>query len=51
MLRCVVLVKADVLIFHTLLWLLVTANVIPSSPNLLALMMEVKRSSETSVLK
>jgi hypothetical protein len=37
-------------IFRSLLRLLVTANVIPSSPILVILMMEAIRSSETSVL-
>jgi hypothetical protein len=32
-------------------WLLVTANVVPSSPILVTLMMEALSSSETSVLK
>jgi hypothetical protein len=32
-------------------WLLVTANVIPSSPILVTLMVEVLPSSETSVLR
>jgi hypothetical protein len=31
-------------------WLLVTANVVPSSPILVTLMMEALRSSDTSVL-
>jgi hypothetical protein len=31
-------------------WLLVTANVVPSSPILVSLMMEALSSSETSVL-
>jgi hypothetical protein len=34
----------------SVLWLLVTANVAPSMPILVTLMMEVVRSSETSVL-
>jgi hypothetical protein len=33
-----------------MLWLLVTANVIPSSPILVTLLMEVIRSYETSVV-
>jgi hypothetical protein len=36
--------------FHTVLRLLVTANVVPTSSILLNLMMEAMRSSETSVL-
>jgi hypothetical protein len=32
------------------IWLLVTANVVPSSPILVTVMMEVLRSSKTSVL-
>jgi hypothetical protein len=35
---------------RSVLRLLVTANVVPSSPILVELMMEAKRSSETSVL-
>jgi hypothetical protein len=35
---------------HSMRWLLVTANVVPSSPILVTLMMEVLLSSETSVL-
>jgi hypothetical protein len=37
-------------IFHSVLRLLVIANVVPSSPILVALMMKAIRSSETSVL-
>jgi hypothetical protein len=37
-------------ILRSMLRLLVTANVIPSSPNLVALMMEAAYSSETSVV-
>jgi formyltetrahydrofolate hydrolase len=33
-----------------MLWLLVTAKVVPSSPTLVAVMMEAIRSCETSVL-
>jgi hypothetical protein len=33
-----------------MLWLVVTANVVPSSPILVTLMMETLRSSESSVL-
>jgi hypothetical protein len=40
----------DVALVRTVLRLLVTANVIPSSPILVTLMMEAVRSSETSVL-
>jgi hypothetical protein len=35
---------------RSVLWLLVTANVVPSSPILVTLMMEAIRSSKTSVL-
>jgi hypothetical protein len=65
-LRCVVLVRTDVLeecitsiirvtriraaTSRSVLRLLVTANVVPSSPILVGLMMEVIRSSEMSVL-
>jgi hypothetical protein len=38
-----------IVFFHSVCWLLVTAN-IPSSQILVTLMMEVPRSSETSVL-
>jgi hypothetical protein len=61
--RRVAFVRADVSEIHfavnirvtrikvfNMLWLLVTANVVPSSPILLTLMMEALRSSHTSVL-
>jgi hypothetical protein len=35
---------------RSVLWLLVTANVVPSSPILVTLMMEAMHSSKTSVL-
>jgi hypothetical protein len=64
MLRRVALVRTDVSKEHiatiikvrricclrNFLWLLVTANVVPSSPILVTLMMEAIRSSEASVL-
>jgi hypothetical protein len=37
-------------LLHSVNWLLVTANFVPSSPVLLTLLMEAKRSSETSIL-
>jgi hypothetical protein len=49
MLRRVALITTDILFLHSVLRLLVTANV-PSFPNLVTLMMEAIRSSETSVL-
>jgi hypothetical protein len=36
--------------FHSMLWLLVTANIVPSLPILVNLILEVICSSETSVL-
>jgi hypothetical protein len=39
-----------ILFLRSMLWLLVTAKVVPSSPILAALVMEVICSSETSVL-
>jgi hypothetical protein len=39
-----------IIFFRSVRRLLVTANVVPSSPILITLMMEVLRSSETSVL-
>jgi hypothetical protein len=60
MLRCVALVRTDVLeeinasiirgILRSLCPLLVTANVVPSSPFLVTLMKEAPRPSEASVL-
>jgi hypothetical protein len=44
------LVRTDVSEDSSVRWLLVTANVVPSSPILVTLMMEALRSSETSVL-
>jgi hypothetical protein len=37
-------------ILRSVRWLLVTANIVPSSPILVTLMMEALNSSETSVL-
>jgi hypothetical protein len=45
LLRCVALVRSDL----TSNQLLVTANIVPSSPILVTLMMEAIHSSETSV--
>jgi hypothetical protein len=39
-----------IIFLHSMLWLLVTANVVPSSSILVTLMMEVIRSSETLIL-
>jgi hypothetical protein len=57
MLRRVALVRSDVseelsafVFLHTVRLLLVTANVVPSSPTPVTLMMEALSSSETSVL-
>jgi hypothetical protein len=43
-------VDIHILFLHIVLRLLVTANVVPSSPILVTLMMEAIRSSEISVL-
>jgi hypothetical protein len=61
MLRRVALARADVLeeliasiirvLLRSVLRLLVTANVVPSSPTLVILMIEAIRSSETSDIK
>jgi hypothetical protein len=40
----------DIVFLHSVRQLLVTANVVPSSPILVILMMEALHSSETSVL-
>jgi hypothetical protein len=52
MLQHAAFVRTDVSVgtYHTMLWLLVTANSVSSSQILLTLMMEAIRSSETSVL-
>jgi hypothetical protein len=50
MLHCVALVRTDVSEELSMCWLLVTANVVPSSPILVTLMKEALSSSETSVL-
>jgi hypothetical protein len=42
--------RALLVFLHCVLRLLVTANVVPSSPTLVALMIEMIRSSEMSVL-
>jgi hypothetical protein len=42
---------AVTLFLRSMLWLLITANVFPSSPIPVTMMMEVIRSSETSVLR
>jgi hypothetical protein len=49
-LRYVALIKCDAVLLRSGLRLLVTANVVPSSPIVVTLMMEVLHSSETSVL-
>jgi hypothetical protein len=49
-LRRKALVRTDLLFLRSLRRLLVTSNVVPSSPILVTLMMEALRSSETSVL-
>jgi hypothetical protein len=49
MLRRVALERTDVFLC-SVLWLLVTAKIVPSSPILVTLMMEDIRSSETYVL-
>jgi hypothetical protein len=41
---------SDFVFLHSLCQLLVTANIVPSSPILVTLMMEALSSSETSVL-
>jgi hypothetical protein len=51
MLHCVAVVRTDIIFLRSLRRLLVTANVVPSSPILVTLMMEALSSSETSVLK
>jgi hypothetical protein len=53
MLHHVALVRTiyDIVFLHSVLWLLVTAKVVPSSPILVTLMMEVICSSKTAVLK
>jgi hypothetical protein len=50
MLRCVALVRTDLLFLHSMCRLLVAASVVPSSPIIVALMKEALGSSETSVL-
>jgi hypothetical protein len=50
MLRHVALLRTNFVIFHSMRQLLVTANVVPSSPILATLMMEALSSSETLVL-
>jgi hypothetical protein len=47
MLRRVALIRTDLVFLRSVRWLLVTANVIPSSPILVTLMIEALRSSET----
>jgi hypothetical protein len=42
--------KYQVVFLHSVLWLLVTDSIVPSSPILVTLMKEALRSSETSVL-
>jgi hypothetical protein len=42
--------RNNIVFLHSMLWLLVTANVIPSSPILVTLMMEEIHSSKMSVL-
>jgi hypothetical protein len=42
--------RTDELFLHSMLRLLVTANVVPSSPILVTLMMEATGSSETPIL-
>jgi hypothetical protein len=50
MLRSVALVRIVFLVFlHSVCQFLVTANVVPSSPTFVTLMMEALSSSETSV--
>jgi hypothetical protein len=62
MLRCVAFVRADIseelcasifdfVFLRSMRWLLVTANIVPSSPILVTLMMEALSSSKTSVIK
>jgi hypothetical protein len=46
----VVLVRTHIIVLRSVLCLLVTADVAPSTPILVTLMMEMLRSSETSVL-
>jgi hypothetical protein len=41
---------AHIVYLRSIIWLLVTANVVPSSPILVTLMMEAIRFSETSIL-
>jgi hypothetical protein len=43
-------INRNLVFLRSVHWLLVTANVVPSSPILVTLMMEALRSSETSVL-
>jgi hypothetical protein len=50
MLRRVALVRTDIVFLRSVRRLLVTANVVPSSSNLVTLMMEALGSSETPVL-
>jgi hypothetical protein len=50
MLRRVPFVRIDVVFLRSALQLLVMANGVPSSPNLVTLMMKAILSSETSVL-
>jgi hypothetical protein len=38
------------MLLHSIFWLLVTVNVVPSSPNLVTLMMKAISSSKTPVL-
>jgi hypothetical protein len=49
MLRLVALVTTDTVSFRSLFRLLVTANIVPSSPILVTVMMEATGFSETSV--
>jgi hypothetical protein len=50
MLRRVTLVKTDMVFLRSVSRLLVRANIVPSSPILVTLMVEVLRSCETAVL-
>jgi hypothetical protein len=49
MLHRVALIRTDSISTHRA-WLVPTANVVPSSPIPVTMMMEAKRSSETSIL-
>jgi hypothetical protein len=50
MLRRVALLRTDSLFLRSLLWLLVTAELVPSLPILVTFMMEARRSCKTWVL-